>query len=114
MEPRLPISNMEKIVCASLGAFVTSLVVTPLDVIKTRLQMQKAKVIVPKSFCCHNFSYCGGHVDFSFFPQIHEIISEMPKRPPILHGTWVSMENKYILITCIYIYRERENLMSVL
>jgi hypothetical protein len=92
MDSSPSISNIEKMMSASLGAFVTSLVVTPLDVIKTRLQLQASAKITPKSYCCHNFSYCGGHVDFSFCPEIRNLRYNLPKSPLVLHGTVVRNE----------------------
>jgi hypothetical protein len=84
-------SNMEKVVCASLGAFMTSLVVTPLDVIKTRLQVQKSLNATPKPFSSHNFSYCGGDVDFSFCQKLPEMPSRIPTQPLVFQGTWVGI-----------------------
>jgi hypothetical protein len=91
MEHRANVSSIEKTICASLGALATSLVVTPLDVIKTRLQMQEPIHMLPKSLCCHNFAYCGGDIEFAMCPQIQELLIQVPKRPLVLHGTWVSM-----------------------
>ena len=85
-------SNVEKIFCASLGAFMTSLVVTPLNVIKTRLQVQKSlnATTALKPFSSHNFSYCGGDVDFSFCQKPPEMPCRVPAQPLVFQGTWVS------------------------
>ncbi|XP_068606050.1 mitochondrial glutathione transporter SLC25A39 [Brachionichthys hirsutus] len=62
--PRLPISPVQQMMASSTGALFTSLFVTPLDVVKIRLQSQHAPFHRGKCFL-----YCNGLMDHVYVCQ---------------------------------------------
>ncbi|ORX89680.1 solute carrier family 25 member 40-like protein [Basidiobolus meristosporus CBS 931.73] len=53
MDKTIPITPVQKMVSACSGALITSILVTPLDVVKTRLQSQTLNQRVPKIAFCY-------------------------------------------------------------
>ncbi|KPM07485.1 Mitochondrial carrier protein-like protein 3 [Sarcoptes scabiei] len=59
------ISPFQQIISSCTGSFLTSILVTPLDVVKTRLQAQQKEFMKNKCFL-----YCNGlmdHIEGRFF-----------------------------------------------
>ncbi|KAG4304225.1 hypothetical protein PORY_002406 [Pneumocystis oryctolagi] len=60
MEQMSDITEIQKVFSACIGAFVTSVVVTPFDLIKTRLQSQTVDMNIMRS-CCRDILYSSSH-----------------------------------------------------
>ncbi|KTW30401.1 uncharacterized protein T551_01684 [Pneumocystis jirovecii RU7] len=60
MEQMSDITEIQKVFSACIGALVTSVVVTPFDLIKTRLQSQTVDANIMKS-CCRDVLYSSTH-----------------------------------------------------
>ncbi|XP_050446463.1 probable mitochondrial glutathione transporter SLC25A40 [Cataglyphis hispanica] len=80
-DPRFRIKPYQQIVAACTGAFITSVFVTPLDVVKIRLQTQQKAMLSNKCFL-----YCNGLMDH-LCPCANGKMPEWMKRNGKFHGT---------------------------
>lgn len=95
-------TSYEKLLSACGGALVTSLMVTPMDVIKMRLQTQHVYTANPKAICCLTFDRCtltqAIKTTKKNFPSrgkvqvasLHECAIQSSKNPELFKGTFVS------------------------
>ncbi|EGI70076.1 Solute carrier family 25 member 40 [Acromyrmex echinatior] len=93
-DPRFRIKPYQQIVASCTGAFITSVFVTPLDVVKIRLQTQQKAMLSNKCFL-----YCKGLMDH-LCPCTNGKMPDWMKRNGKFNGTFVC--NYYIIVTDTY------------
>ncbi|XP_065333400.1 probable mitochondrial glutathione transporter SLC25A40 [Cloeon dipterum] len=85
-DPRFRITPLQQMAASTTGALVTSIIVTPLDVVKTRLQAQHKALLSNKCYL-----YCNGLMDHlcpcNGNVQGPAAVSEMLKKPTHFNGT---------------------------
>lgn len=104
-------TSYEKLLSACGGALVTSLMVTPMDVIKMRLQTQHVYTPHVKATCCLTFDRCTltqaikttkrnfSHLGKVQVANLHECALHSPKNPELFKGTFVSKKEKQYCIS---------------
>uniref|UniRef100_A0A671K1P4 Mitochondrial glutathione transporter SLC25A39 n=1 Tax=Sinocyclocheilus anshuiensis TaxID=1608454 RepID=A0A671K1P4_9TELE len=105
VRPSAAITPMQQMLASGTGAVLTSLFVTPLDVVKIRLQAQQtplyqavasesrpwARVIRPSKWKC--FLYCNGLMDHVYVCQNMSSCSSWYKTPTHFSGTVVRIHS---------------------
>ncbi|XP_011064747.1 PREDICTED: solute carrier family 25 member 40-like [Acromyrmex echinatior] len=87
-DPRFRIKPYQQIVASCTGAFITSVFVTPLDVVKIRLQTQQKAMLSNKCFL-----YCKGLMDH-LCPCTNGKMPDWMKRNGKFNGTFVDTYNR--------------------